>query len=65
MFDSVARSKMGLFDEISQNITKKVTFLTWAGINFGVAVGCSITTITAAAMKKKKRSMSRFSSVEQ
>ena len=44
---------MGLFDEISQNITKKVTFLTWAGINFGVAVGCSITTITAAAMKKK------------
>ena len=45
---------MGLFAEISQNITKRVAFLTWAGINFGVAVGRSITTITAAAMKKKK-----------
>ena len=56
---------MGLFAEISQNITKRVAFLTWAGINFGVAVGCSITTITAAAIKKKKISMSRFSSVEQ
>ena len=56
---------MGLFAEISQNITKRVAFLTWAGINFGVAVGRSITAITAAAMKKKKRSMSRFSSVEQ
>ena len=47
---------MGLFAEISQNITKRVFFLTWTGINFGVAVGCSITStaITAAAMKKKK-----------
>jgi hypothetical protein len=47
---------MGLFAEISQNIKKRVTFLTWAGINFGIGVGVGrrITTITAAAMKKKK-----------
>ena len=51
---------MGVFAEISQNITKRVTFLTWAGINFGVAVGCSITTITAAAMKKKNINVTIF-----
>ena len=56
---------MGLFAEISQNITKRVAFLTWAGINFGVAVGCSITTITAAAIKKKKNINVTISSVEQ
>ena len=53
---------MGLFAEISQNIIKRVAFLTWTGINFGVAVGCSITStaITAAAMKKKNINVTIF-----